>query len=92
MPMRDQGRAKLTEEAGEVLQILGKMQQYPNQDAHPDGLGSLRQRLWEELADLAGSVMFVMDAMEMTEDEFQAFLARREEKYNLFHQWAAEER
>lgn len=91
MPMRNQGRAKLVEEAGEVLQICGKMDQYPDQDIHPDGF-PLRPRLIDELADLAAAGEFVIDKMALTTEEVKQFTDRFNEKFDLFCSWDTEER
>lgn len=87
MVMRNQGRAKLTEECGEMLQVIGKIDQYPDTDEHPDGEGSLRRRLEVEMADLLASCSFVIRKMNLDTD----FIKRRaESKLALYEQWDQE--
>lgn len=53
------GLAKLVEEAGEVIQVAGKLMAYPDKP-HPDGGGDLKVRLEMELADLTAAIRFVV--------------------------------
>lgn len=64
MPMSDNGLAKLVEEAGEVLEVAGKMLQYKslqldNTTLHPSGY-NLRKKLTEEIGDLTAAVEYVI--------------------------------
>ena len=54
------GLAKLVEEAGELLQVAGKLMAYPYDSFHPDGT-NLHTRLQEELADLQAAINFVVN-------------------------------
>ncbi len=85
--MKNQGRAKLTEECGEVLQVLGKMQQYPARDDHPDGKGSLKLRLTNEIADLIAASAFVIEKMKLDE---AAIRQRAEAKLQIYLRWDKE--
>lgn len=87
MPMQNQGRAKLTEECGELLQVLGKIMQYPNTDEHPDGKGSLRIRLQEEMADVYAALEFVALKMKLDHNQIDS---RKHEKLTLFWKWDSE--
>ncbi len=49
------GLDKLTEECGELLQLLGKAGAFPTGD-HPDGKGPMGPRLLEELADVKAAI------------------------------------
>lgn len=89
MTMTNYGLSKLVEEAGEVLQIAGKMLQYPDQEQHPDGLGPMRERLVDELADLAAAAQFVMNKLQLDADRFNE---RAEEKSQLFASWDEDDR
>jgi len=51
------GGHKVTEEAGELLQVLGKLGPFPS-GAHPDGRGDLRGRLEEEIADVEAALAY----------------------------------
>lgn len=58
MAMALNGLAKLSEELGELQQIVGKMMAYGT-GQHPDGTVSLLQRFEEEFADVAAAAEFV---------------------------------
>lgn len=51
------GLSKLTEETGELLQLLGKLNVFPS-GVHPDGKGQLYDRIAEELADVEAAILF----------------------------------
>lgn len=53
------GISKLVEEAGEVVQVCGKLMGTRGVAQHWDG-SDLRDRLQEELADLQAAITFVM--------------------------------
>ena len=96
MSMQQNGLAKLIEECGEVLQIAGKMIQYPDLQLpvvherlfklHPDGT-NLRVHLEEELGDLYAALNFVMKKLQLNEVIVRV---RSEEKLALFKQWDKE--
>ena len=77
------GLAKLIEEAGEVTQVAGKMIAYPD-GLHPDGMGHLKTRLEDELADLfaASSVVAILHGLSAERIE-----KRAEQKKALFLKW-----
>jgi len=52
------GIFKLTEECGEMLQVIGKLGPYPTAP-HPDGKGDLKLRLEEEIADVKAAIAYV---------------------------------
>lgn len=79
------GLSKLAEEAGEVLQVIGKLMGTGGHPDHWDG-SNLRTRLVEELADLAAAVGFVEDH-NFTEGEQREFRDRVAEKQRLFNSW-----
>ncbi len=54
------GTSKLTEECGELLQVLGKIAAYPGGE-HPDGT-DIVARLHDELADVMAAAEYVIDA------------------------------
>lgn len=77
------GIHKLTEEAGEVIQIAGKLGAFPEGE-HPDGAGNLKTRMEDELADIAAaSAYFIktngLDAARMQE--------RARKKLGQFEDW-----
>lgn len=79
------GLSKLNEEAGEVLQVVGKIQGNSGNVWHWDG-SNLRVRLVEEVGDVLAACAFVM-ALNLTPEEQLAIEARRLVKLALFHQW-----
>lgn len=86
MPMTHNGLSKLIEECGEVLQVAGKLLQYPEGE-HPDGKGDLLLRLQAELGDLMAAMGFVVDQLGI---DHEAVSVHAVGKLALFHQWASE--
>lgn len=74
------GLSKLAEEAGETLQVIGKLMATGGEEQHWDG-SDLRVRLAEEIADLMAACMFVVTTNGLGVD------ARVNEKLQLFHEW-----
>jgi NTP pyrophosphatase (non-canonical NTP hydrolase) len=83
------GLAKLNEESGELVQVIGKLMMTHGQAKHWDG-SDLRVRLVEEMADEAAAIGFVADHALM-DDEILAFATRRAEKRALFEKWHEEQ-
>jgi len=90
--MTNNGLSKLTEEAGEMLQIVGKLLQYPKLQLttddrllHPDG-SNLRHRLQEEMADVIAAMEFVSNKLQL---DTEAIDKRACEKVERFRQWDA---
>jgi NTP pyrophosphatase (non-canonical NTP hydrolase) len=75
------GLSKLAEEAGETLQVIGKLIQTRGLEAHWDGT-NLRERLEDELADLKAAMIFVVQHCNLDgprmEERSKAKLARFE--------------
>lgn len=88
MPMTANGLAKLIEECGELLQVAGKKLAYFHTDEHPDGDGSLKARLGEEIADVMGACDFVRAHMLDIETN-RMIDTRREQKFLRFQYWHA---
>jgi NTP pyrophosphatase (non-canonical NTP hydrolase) len=89
--MQQNGLAKLAEECGEVLQIIGKLLQYPelqlDQTAkHPDRT-TLLVRLEEELGDLNAVIRFVNLKLGL---DTAAILRRGHLKLEQFQKWDGE--
>jgi NTP pyrophosphatase (non-canonical NTP hydrolase) len=87
MPMTANGLAKLIEECGELAQVAGKKLAYYNTDIHPDGAGSLAQRLQDEIADVLAAAQFVAQTFQLNA---AAIEARRLRKLALFASWHAD--
>lgn len=77
------GIFKLVEECGEVLQVLGKIGPFPSGD-HPDGMGNLKDRITDELGDLAAAGVYFGDTNGLDADRG---LDRRDAKLAKFRQW-----
>jgi NTP pyrophosphatase (non-canonical NTP hydrolase) len=82
------GLSKLTEESGEMTQVVGKIIAFPDTD-HPDGKGKLPDRLCEELADLSAAILYVVMANDRISNE--DFASRRVMKLERFIRWHEEE-
>lgn len=81
------GISKLIEEAGEVLQVAGKLIATNGESAHWDGT-DLRARLVEEIGDLMAACGFVAEANGIAD----AVLVRMERKAEQFRAWHDEQR
>lgn len=77
------GVSKLIEEMGELHQVLGKLIATHGASDHWDGT-DLRQRLIEEMGDVAGALIFVQEVNALDGD---AIAERAERKADLFRQW-----
>ena len=91
MPMNQNGLGKLAEECGEVIQVVGKLIQYPLHQLigsfpHPDGT-YLRERLEDELADVLAAISFVIEKLNLRS---QTISKRKHEKLELFRKWDKE--
>lgn len=88
MAMTNNGLSKLTEEIGELGQVIGKMLQYPElqMDAtrfHPDGT-NLRLRLEDEMADVCAAIRFAMVKLDL---DVTRIYSRQVEKESKFNKW-----
>lgn len=78
------GLTKLIEECGELVQIAAKKQAYFDTDTHPDGKGSMKKRLEEEMADVIAACVLVAENFGLNQD----FLEQRAlKKLELFRSW-----
>jgi len=84
MTMSNNGLSKLIEECGELTQIAAKKLAYPDTDIHPDGAGSMKARMEDEVADVLAAIAFVCDKFQL--DEAKMF-ARGDAKRKLFQEW-----
>jgi NTP pyrophosphatase (non-canonical NTP hydrolase) len=81
------GLAKLVEEAGEVLQVTGKLGATGGADQHWDG-SDLRTRIQEELGDLIAAAYFVIHHNQLDENFIRE---RAKTKRDLYETWRAGE-
>jgi NTP pyrophosphatase (non-canonical NTP hydrolase) len=85
--MTANGLAKLIEECGELIQVAGKKLAYYHTDEHPDGKGSLAQRLQEEMGDVMAAIRFASQALGLDRGAIEH---RALHKERLFERWHAD--
>lgn len=83
------GLSKLNEEAGEVVQVIGKIMGTGGDTTHWDGAGDLKTRLEEEMADVMAAIQFV--SMQNHLDQ-PAMKERMRLKLELFLKWHVEQK
>lgn len=83
------GLAKLSEECGEVVQVIGKFVQSGATGFYQDGSATadLPAMLSDEMADLYAALDFVYRRCPV---DREAISARRTRKLRLFEEWAEE--
>lgn len=79
------GIGKLTEEIGELQQVIGKLIPFPTGD-HPDGGPPLRLRLIDELADVRAALTYFA-GQNLTKEECSYLMERCGRKVLLFERW-----
>lgn len=84
MAMAHNGLAKLLEECGELTQIASKKLAYFHTDEHPDGAGSLRARMEDEMADVLAAITFCIFSFGLNAERIQS---RTQSKLALFMKW-----
>lgn len=84
MSMHAKGLTKLQEECGELIQIAAKKAAYLDTDEHPDGKGSMKARLEEEMGDVLAAMTCVSHNLGL--DWFNV-LKREKEKVQIFKKW-----
>lgn len=77
------GLSKLAEEAGEVVQVAGKIVGFGGFGTHWDG-SQLRERLAEEIADVIAACQFVMIHNELDQIAIEQRIGA---KLRLFREW-----
>lgn len=83
------GIAKVAEEAGEVIQVIGKLMMTHGMAEHWDG-SNLRDRLVQELGDLGAAIEFVVKHA-LTLEEVERLQERMRDKRAKFEQWHQEQ-
>lgn len=87
MTMAARGLAKLTEECGELMQVVGKKLAYYNDSAeHPDGGPPLSERMEDEMGDVLAAIEFVAQRLGLDEARIEV---RARTKLALFQRWDA---
>lgn len=83
------GLAKLNEESGELVQVIGKLMMTHGKAKHWSG-ADLRVNLVIEMADAAAAIDFVMQHV-LTKEERNTLVVRLKEKFAMFEKWHAEQ-
>jgi NTP pyrophosphatase (non-canonical NTP hydrolase) len=83
------GISKLNEEAGEVIQVIGKLMGTGGRTEHWDGAGDLKTRLQEEMGDLHGG--HASSSMLQNGLDRKALDERSRKKLDLFIKWHQEQ-
>jgi NTP pyrophosphatase (non-canonical NTP hydrolase) len=78
------GVAKLNEECGELIQEIGKLMMIDGTTDHWSG--DLRERLINEMGDVAAALIFVRDHC-LTNKERLTLAERADEKVQKFEKW-----
>jgi len=84
MALTANGLAKLAEECGELLQVIGKKLAYYDTQDHPDGGPPIDDRLRDEMADVMAAIATVAEIRNLDKD---ALFERAEAKRDLFMKW-----
>jgi len=87
MTMEKNGLAKLVEECGELIQVAAKKMAFMHTDKHPDGNGSLKNRMEEEAGDVLAAIIFVKENFGLSEANIEL---RTGEKLAKFRAWHAD--
>lgn len=82
--MHANGLTKLIEECGELTQIAAKKSAFMDTDIHPDGAGSMKARLENEIADVMAACIFVASTFDLDEERMKT---RTDEKMQRFGAW-----
>lgn len=80
------GLAKLSEECGELLQVVGKLAAYPS-GPHPDGGRPLPERLADEVADVLAALDYLRAHAAPLVPLSDYMAQRRREKFERFQRW-----
>jgi NTP pyrophosphatase (non-canonical NTP hydrolase) len=80
------GLAKLAEECGELVQVIGKLIASNGQSTHWDGKGDLMARLIEEMGDVRAAMIFLCESNGIDKADVHA---RADTKLERFRRWHA---
>lgn len=87
MTMTLNGLAKLSEELGELQQVVAKKMACMDTDEHWDGAGSLKARMEDECADVIAAIRFVQEQFDL---DVAAMGSRAQMKLDRFRGWHAD--
>lgn len=77
------GANKLAEECNELCVVLAKLAAYPDGN-HPDGAGDLKERLIEEMGDVAAALRYFAEANDLDKGKLAG---REHRKVQTFRGW-----
>jgi NTP pyrophosphatase (non-canonical NTP hydrolase) len=86
MTMSCNGLAKLLEECGELVQIASKKLAYFHTDQHPDGAGSLQERMEDEMGDVLAAITFCIFSFGLNAERIQARTKMKLERFMAWHE------
>lgn len=86
---QSQAMRKAIEECSELITVLAKKQSYLLTDEHPDGKGSLKTRMEEEIADVRACLVMLSIAFDLKEVDI---IRRIEAKIKLYSIWLKEDK
>lgn len=86
--MTANGYAKLIEECGELLQVLGKRLAYYHTEQHPDQGPPLYARMEDEIGDVIGACRFVIEANSL---DAKSIEHRAGAKLSVFRLWHSQQ-
>lgn len=79
------GIAKLIEEAGELIQVCGKLMGSRGHEDHWDGT-NLRERLHEEIGDVLAACEFIIARCGLDRGKIRERIAHKLGRYNSWHE------
>ena len=82
--MNKKGQTKLTEECGELVTVLAKIDAFGSLGEHWDGKGDLKTRLENEIADVKAACNFLTNKLELDAIRMSN---RQQYKQSLFGYW-----
>lgn len=83
MSLVNNGAGKITEECGELLQLIGKYLAYPDGN-HPDRKGHLFFRLEDEIGDVYAAIEYFASEINL---DLERIKTRKKEKLSTFYEW-----
>lgn len=84
MGMAFNGLVKLSEECAELVQIATKKIAFMDTDDHPDGVGSMKARMEDEMGDVLAAITFCIFTFGLNAERIQQ---RTERKLAIFMAW-----
>jgi NTP pyrophosphatase (non-canonical NTP hydrolase) len=86
MSLEKKGLVKLVEECGELVQVAAKKMALDDFDSweHWDGVGDLKERLEEEIADVQAAMSVVIAKFDLDQEKIFERIAK---KIELFLYW-----